>query len=102
MAGNRPIKPNLENKIMINAKVTGVRSVELGVTNLTQSTAFYNQVWGLEPVVSEGDAVHLRANGAEHHIVTLRERSKAGMLGVHFAADDRAAVDALHASAKAS
>src|SRR5437764_14837109 len=87
---------------MINAKVAGVRSTELGVTDLKRSAAFYSHVWGLEPVASEGDTVHLRANGAEHHIVTLRERSKAGMLGVHFAANDRAAVDALHEQAKAA
>ena len=74
---------------MNNAKVTGVRAIELGVTDLNQSAAFYSHVWGLEPVVSEGDTIHLRANGAEHHIVTLRERPKAGMLGVHFAAPDR-------------
>jgi catechol 2,3-dioxygenase len=86
---------------MINAKVAGVRSSELGVTDLKRSAAFYSHVWGLEPVFAEGDTVHLRANGTEHHIVTLRERPKAGLLGVHFAASDRGAVDALHAKAKA-
>lgn len=86
---------------MNTAKVTGLRSIELGVINLNQSAAFYSQVWGLDPVASEGDTVHLRANGAEHHIVTLRERPKAGMLGVHFAAIDKSAVNALHAKAKA-
>jgi catechol 2,3-dioxygenase-like lactoylglutathione lyase family enzyme len=100
--GGKPPHEALENNIMINAKVTGVRSVELGVTDLTRSVGFYNHVWGLEPVASEGGTVHLRANGAEHHIVTLSERPKAGMLGVHLAADDRAAVDALHAQAKAA
>jgi catechol 2,3-dioxygenase len=87
---------------MNNAKVTGLRCVELGVPNLTQSVAFYNCVWGLEPVLSEGDTIHLRANGAEHHSVTLRERPKTGLLGVHFATTDRNAVDALHAKAKAA
>jgi catechol 2,3-dioxygenase len=86
----------------MTAKVTGLRSIELGVTDLTQSAAFYNQVWGLEPVVSEADTIHLRATGAEHHIVTLRERPTAGMLGVHFAAQDRHGVDELYAKAKAS
>lgn len=86
---------------MNNAKVTGLRGVELGVTDLNQSTAFYSHVWGLDPVVSESDTVHLRANGGEHHVVTLRERPKAGLLGVHFAAQDRTAVNALHAKAKA-
>jgi catechol 2,3-dioxygenase-like lactoylglutathione lyase family enzyme len=86
---------------MSNAKVTGLRGIELGVTDLSQSAAFYGHIWGLEPVVSENDTVHLRANGGEHHIVTLRERPQAGMLGVHFAANDRVAVDELHARAKA-
>jgi catechol 2,3-dioxygenase len=85
---------------MNTAKVTGLRSIELGVTNLSQSAAFYQHVWGLDPVVSEGDTIHLRANGSEHHIVTLRERPTVGMLGVHFAAADKHAVNALHAKAK--
>src|SRR5438552_2485498 len=85
----------------MNAKVTGLRSIELGVRNLNQSAAFYSHVWGLDPVLAEDDTVHLRANGAEHHVVTLRERPRAGLLGVHFAAPDRNAVDALHARAKA-
>ena len=38
--------------------------------------------------------------GREHHVVTLRERPRAALLGVHFSAPDRAAVDALHANAK--
>src|SRR5207248_7528906 len=87
---------------MIDAKVTGLRSVELGVTNLDRAVGFYRHVWGLEPVVSEKDTIHLRANGPEHHALTLRERPKAGLLGVHFAAANRAAVDALHEKAKAS
>src|SRR5215467_3102630 len=86
---------------MDNAKVTGLRGVELGVKDLNQSVAFYRCVWGLEPVVTESDTIHLRANGGEHHIVTLRERPQASMLGVHFAANDRGAVDELHAKAKA-
>ena len=86
---------------MDNAKVTAVRSIELGVTNLDRAAAFYRGVWGLEPVALENDSIHLRANGPEHHVVTLRERPKAAMLGVHFAAQDRNAVDALHARAKA-
>jgi catechol 2,3-dioxygenase-like lactoylglutathione lyase family enzyme len=85
---------------MVNARVVGLRGVEIGVTHLDRATAFYSCVWGLDPVLSEGDTVHLRANGSEHHVVTLRERPKASLLGVHFAAHDRVAVDALHDKAK--
>jgi catechol-2,3-dioxygenase len=85
---------------MINARVIGLRGVELGVRDLHQSAAFYNTVWGLEPVGQDGDTLRLRGSGTEHHVVTLRERPKPGLLGVHFAADDRDAVVALHAKAK--
>ena len=86
---------------MNQAKVTGLRGVELGVRDLHQSAAFYSHVWGLEPVGGQGDTIRLRGNGAEHHVVTLRERPTPGLLGVHFAAADRDAVVALHAKAKA-
>ena len=86
---------------MSKATVTGLRSVELAVHDLKKSTEFYRQVWGLEPVASQSDTIHLRATGPEHHAVTIRERPKAALLGVHFQAQDRAAVDALHTQAKA-
>ena len=87
---------------MNTARITGLRSIELGVPNLTASIGFYSKVWGLEPVSSDGETVHLRGNGIEHHAVTLRERPTAGMLGVHFAAMNREAVDALYERAKAA
>jgi catechol 2,3-dioxygenase len=43
----------------------------------------------------------MRGTGAEHHVLTLRQRPKASFLGVHFAAADHAAVNRLHAQAKA-
>lgn len=86
---------------MGTARVTGLRSVELGVPNLEKSVAFYCNAWGLEQVGSEGDTVYLRGTGTEHHVLTLRQRPKAGLLGVHFAASDRNAVDALYAQARA-
>ncbi|MEA2879086.1 MAG: hypothetical protein QOF14_4282 [Hyphomicrobiales bacterium] len=83
------------------APVTGLRSVELGVTNLKQSAAFYSRVWGLKPVAADGDTIHLRGNGAEHHALTLRERPTACLLGIHLAVMNREAVDVLSARAKA-
>ena len=85
---------------MINGRVTGVRSIELGVRDLHQSADFYAKVWGLEEVSSEADSIYMRATGGEHHVLTIRERAKPALLGVHFAAVDRAAVDQLHAKAK--
>jgi catechol 2,3-dioxygenase len=85
---------------MINARVTGVRSIELGVRDLDQSAEFYSKVWALEEIASAADCIHFRATGGEHHVLTIRERPKPALLGVHFAAGDRAAVDALCAKAK--
>jgi catechol 2,3-dioxygenase len=86
---------------MINARVTGLRSVELGVPDLDKAAAFYRDVWGLEDMVSTADTIHLRGTGAEHHVLTLRARPKASFLGVHFAAANHEAVNKLHDQAKA-
>ena len=86
---------------MTNARIDGLRSIELGVHDLQKSAEFYRRVWALEDVAAEGDTIHMRGTGREHHVITLRERPRAGLLGVHFSAPDRATVDALHAQAKA-
>ncbi|MGH6675836.1 MAG: VOC family protein, partial [Xanthobacteraceae bacterium] len=85
---------------MMNGKVSGVRSIELGVRDLQQSADFYTKVWALEDVGADGDGVHLRATGGEHHVLTIRERPKPSLLGVNFAAPDRATVDQLCSKAK--
>jgi catechol 2,3-dioxygenase-like lactoylglutathione lyase family enzyme len=85
---------------MANGRVTGVRSIELGVRDLNRSAEFYSNVWALEEVASEGDTIQFRATGSEHHILTIRERPKPALLGVHFAATDRAAVTELCGKAK--
>lgn len=85
---------------MMNGKVTGVRSIELGVRDLRKSADFYTQAWALEEVAADGDGIHLRATGGEHHVLTIRERAKPALLRVNFAARDRAAVDQLCAKAK--
>lgn len=86
---------------MTQPRINGLRSIELAVHDLQKSAEFYRNVWALEDVAAEGDTIHLRGTGREHHAVTLRERPRAGLLGVHFSAPDRATVDGLHAQAKA-
>jgi catechol 2,3-dioxygenase-like lactoylglutathione lyase family enzyme len=85
---------------MTNGKVTGVRSIELGVRDIQQSVDFYIKVWALDEVAADGDGIHLRATGGEHHVLTIRERPKPTLLGVNFAAPDRTTVDQLCAKAK--
>ncbi len=69
--------------------------------DLHKSAEFYRRVWALEDVAAEGDTIHMRGTSRDHHVLTLRERPRAGLLGVTFAAPDRATIDALHAKAKA-
>jgi len=85
---------------MANARVIGVRSVELGVRDLNQSATFYKDVWGLDEVAAEGNALYLRGTGRDHHLLALREQGKASLLTVDFAAADRETVDQLHAKTK--
>jgi catechol 2,3-dioxygenase len=85
---------------MTNARVIGVRSVELGVRDLTQSAEFYRNVWGLDEVASDGGVMYLRGTGRDHHLLALREQGKASLLAVDFSAADRQAVDALYAKCK--
>jgi catechol 2,3-dioxygenase len=86
---------------MTEPRINGLRSIELGVHDLQKSADFYRKVWALQDVASDGDALHLRATGRGHHVITLRERPRASLLNVYFSAADRATVDGLHAKAKA-
>src|SRR5262249_31544821 len=95
-------KSNSARTTMNTARITGLRSVELGVPDLDKAAAFYRNVWGLEDVVSTGDTLHLRGTGAEHHVLTLRQRPKATFLGVHFAAARHPAVNTPHGAAPAA
>src|SRR5262245_48247058 len=100
MGGKAGPPADLGDRIMNQARTDGLRSIELSVRDLQKSAEFYRKAWALEDVAAEGDSIHLRATGTDHHVVTLRERPKAGLLGVHFSAPDRATVDALHGQAK--
>ena len=66
-----------ETATMNNARINGLRSIELGVHDLQKSAEFYRRVWALEDVAAEGDTIHMRGTGREHHVITLRERPRA-------------------------
>ena len=50
---------------MTDARIDGLRSIELGVHDLQKSAEFYRRVWALEDVAAEGDTIHLRGTGRE-------------------------------------
>lgn len=86
---------------MSDPRVNGLRGVELAVFDLKETATFYAQAWGLSEVAAAQGTAYLRAAGPEHHVLTIHERPRAGLVAIHFSAPTRAAVDGLHAKSKA-
>lgn len=84
------------------AGITALRSVELGVTDLHRSSTFYCRSWKLCIVAEAPGVRYLRASGAEHHVLVLRERERPGLVRINFAAANPRAVQRLHAELKSS
>ena len=81
---------------MNDARVTAVRSVELGVRDVGAAARFYNGVWNVDQVAEDNGARYFRGTGPEHHILALHEREEPALVRVNFAAPDRRSVDGLH------
>ena len=81
-------------------RVSALRSVDLGVTDVAANVEFYSAIWQLERVVAENGSVYLRGTGPAHHILALHEAHTPAIMKVTFQASDRETVDALHARAK--
>ncbi len=85
------------------SRVTEIRYVGYGVTDLESERTFYTESWGLEPVPSDDGMVWLKAPGHdEHHVVRLRAADENRIDVVALAADSRADVDALCAKVGAA
>ena len=82
----------------MNSAVTGLRSLNIGVTDLEAATRFYTDVWGLRLVERTSDAAYLRATGENYYVLGLYRRSTAAALRVDLRAANKAAVDALYAA----
>jgi len=82
------------------AKVTGLRGIDLGVTDVAAHARFFTGVWNLAVVAERNGSVYLRGAGAIHHILALHPREHAQLLCINLAAADRGAVDRLHARVK--
>ena len=81
---------------MDDARVTAVRSVELGVRDVETAARFYSSVWNVDQVAEDNGARYFRGTGPEHHILALHEREEPALVRVNFAAPDRRSVDGLH------
>ena len=70
---------------MTNGRVTGVRSIELGVRNLQQSADFYTKAWALEEVCADGELAiewsglrRSESDGERETVVRLQTRKRGG------------------------
>jgi catechol 2,3-dioxygenase len=76
--------------------ITGLRGVDLGVTDVAAATCFYTDIWRLQVAAERNGSVYLRGTGAYHHILALHPRDKPALLCINLAAGSRADVDRLH------
>lgn len=78
-------------------RVTDIRYVGYGVTNLEAERAFYRDKWGLREVAAQDGMVYFAAEGApELYVVRLRASDVQRVDVIALAADSNADVDALH------
>jgi catechol 2,3-dioxygenase len=82
---------------MSEPSVIALHSVDLGVTDLDATTAFFTDVWGLTLVTRDSASCHLRGTGPFHHVLALHNRPRTEILRINLLTADRASVDSLHA-----
>jgi catechol 2,3-dioxygenase-like lactoylglutathione lyase family enzyme len=79
------------------SRVTEIRYVGYGVTDLPAERRFYAETWGLQEVAARDGLGWFKTQGSdEHHAVRLRSSDANHLDVIGFATDRRADVDALH------
>ena len=80
------------------SRVTEIRYVGYGVSDLAVEKSFYAENWGLDEVAADDGMAYFRAAGTPaHHVVRLRQSDANHVDVIALAATSRADVDALHA-----
>lgn len=82
---------------MNRAKVSALRSVDLGFSDPDKALRFFTEVWNLAPVDANNGVHYLRGTGAFHHILTIRQMAQPALIRMVLDATNRETVDALHA-----
>jgi catechol 2,3-dioxygenase len=68
----------------------------MGLTDLDRAAAFFQDIWGLEPVVAAGASLCFRGTAPLHHILELRATPVTRSIRITFEVRDGAAIDDLH------
>jgi len=69
---------------MTHFPVTALRSIDLQTSDISRSEHFYTSIWGLDLVTRHEGVTYLRASGADHHVVTLRQGDCPALRAVTF------------------
>lgn len=72
-----------------------LRSIAIGVTDLSEAEQFYTATWHLAVAARTANAVYLRGTGAAHHILSLHRSEQADVRAVTFSVDSPEALDAI-------
>lgn len=82
------------------AKVTALRSVEIGAGNIEAAAEFYGGIFGLREVAAENGVRFFRGTGTQHHALAVHPAPYACMVRVVLETTDRDAVNELHQNIK--
>jgi catechol 2,3-dioxygenase len=81
-------------------KVSDVRAVDLGVSDVAGAVRFFTAVWHLEVTAEQDGVTYLRGTGRYRYILSLRKTPRAEVVRVVLGVPSRAAVEAMHARVK--
>ena len=81
----------------MTARVRGIRSIEIAVSDPGRAVRFYRDVWNLAEVKSTGPATLLRGTSSYHHILAITQTSgPSSLTRITYDAGSRAVVDQLY------
>lgn len=83
---------------MARFPISGLRSVDVTVSDPGAATAFYTEVWGLTIAEQAGDSVWLRGTGTDPHILALHKGDAATIRSMTFRAAHDSDIDAVCAA----
>lgn len=69
---------------MANFPLTGLRSVDFTVPDLSAATTFYTEVWGLELTARDGARAWLRGTGSDAQILALHQGDGSAIASMTF------------------
>ena len=82
--------------------IQAIVSIDIATTDLVAHGDFFANVWGLEKVDHESNALFFAGTGADPYILSLIPADKNGLVAVTFRCASRAAMDEIAAKAKAT